>query len=463
MLKRTVSITESAGVRSLVFNGSPSVEGLRTVRHRLRHWTSNPLVRVVLLRSSESGGEFFAGGDAADDESSGASGRHGAMRATQSTAHALAAFTSPTIAVLDGSARGVGAAFALHSPFGLATPASALTFDAERPLRAGASLALPQLANNVGAWLALTGATIGAADLVHSGAASHYTDSVDASEFLETFESALASIAPGDVANSSVRFALDLAAAAEAPLPATWLSDHAELVAKCFAPLAPKAKAVVAKKAAAPQKQQQQRQRQQKHPQKQQQQRAAGQGARPKSGGGSGKAAGAAGFSSSTAEAAASASAEAAVVAAAEESALQSTLVSVSAARDALRETKERLEAVQGSAEEIEWARHSLDAIASSHNGNGAAQLVNAQLLMQSSRWAADAIEMEHRVAQRSVDGALGLASESDEAAIRALFAPLEEQHSLVFHGGRQPVGSKVTEEARAATIAATAAELRTF
>ena len=173
--------------------------------------------------------------------------------------------------------------------------------------------------------------------------------------------------------------------------------------------------------------------------------------------------AGAARFSSSTAEAAASASAEAAVVAAAEESALQSTLVSVSAARDALRETKERLEAVQGSAEEIEWARHSLDAIASSHNGNGAAQLVNAQLLMQSSRWAADAIEMEHRVAQRSVEGALGLASESDEAAIRALFAPLEEQHSLVFHGGRQPVGSKVTEEARAATITATAAELRTF
>ena len=86
MLKRTVTIGESAGVRSLVFNGSPSVEGLRTVRHRLRHWTSNPLVRVVLLRSSESGGEFFAGGDAADDESSGASGRHGAMRGLRAAA-----------------------------------------------------------------------------------------------------------------------------------------------------------------------------------------------------------------------------------------------------------------------------------------------------------------------------------------------------------------------------------------
>jgi enoyl-CoA hydratase/carnithine racemase len=418
-----VKVLEAAGLRTLAFEGSASVEGMRLVRHRLRNWAPNPLVRAVLLRGS-------AGEDGAFDGALDAAARHAAARATQSSAHALATSSTPTLAVVDGAARGVGAAFALHSRFGVATANGSLCFDdsaAGRALRAGASFALPRLAHNVGAWMALTGATIGGADLVHAGAASHFAAGDSADEFLATFDFSLATIAPGD---GSVRLALDMAGALEAA-PATWLSEHAELVSSCFAPLQPKvaapARAAAAPKGAkrgaknpapggAPKAQQQKRKRK---PQQAGAKRGAVRGAKA-----------AASFSSAATSSEADAEAQ---LAADAEAALQATVVSVTAARGALAETKELLSAVGGSGSEAQWAQQSLAALERGAAASAAAQIVSAQLLMQRSRHVNDALEAEHRVAQRAV--ASPLAADAADAAIRALLAPLE----AAAHGLRLP------------------------
>ena len=86
-----------------------------------------------------------------------------------------------------------------------------------------------------------------------------------------------------------------------------------------------------------------------------------------------------------------------------------------------------------GSGSEAQWAQQSLAALERGAAASAAAQLVSAQLLMQSSRHVNDAIEAEHRVSQRAV--ASPLAADAGDAVIRALFAPLE----VAAHGLRLP------------------------
>jgi enoyl-CoA hydratase len=91
----------------------------------------------------------------------------------------VATFPKPCIALIDGITMGGGVGISVHGTYRLATPRTVLAMP-ETQIGlfpdVGTSYILPRLAGQVGAWMALTGARLNAADCRLLGLATHVVD-----------------------------------------------------------------------------------------------------------------------------------------------------------------------------------------------------------------------------------------------------------------------------------------------
>ena len=145
----------------------------------LRDWAEAPAAKTVLI-DAVPGRAFCAGGDMRAIHDLGKAGDPAALAffATEYAMNlAIARFPKPYVALLDGVTMGGGAGLSVHGTFRVATentlfamPETALGFFPD----VGGSYFLSRCPGALGIYLALTGARIGPADLVHTGLATHF-------------------------------------------------------------------------------------------------------------------------------------------------------------------------------------------------------------------------------------------------------------------------------------------------
>ncbi len=159
-----------------------SLPMVRRIHGLLENWRGEPL-RAITIESSTAG-MFCAGGDIRRIRQNTLDGDLAASEEFFATEYRvnemLASYPVPVVAVIDGVCMGGGLGLSAHGPFRvvteraiLAMPETAIGFFPD----VGASHFLSRLPGGVGAYLALTGARVGAADALEIGLATHHVAS----------------------------------------------------------------------------------------------------------------------------------------------------------------------------------------------------------------------------------------------------------------------------------------------
>lgn len=145
-------------------------------------WREDPAIRVIAIDHA-SGRGFCAGGDVRAAAESGAVDGVAArafFRTEYQLNHLLFSTVKPTIAFMDGVTMGGGAGLALPCRYRVVTERSVFAMP-ETAIGlfpdVGGGWYLSRLPGRVGAFLALTGTRIGAADCLSLGLATHHLDS----------------------------------------------------------------------------------------------------------------------------------------------------------------------------------------------------------------------------------------------------------------------------------------------
>ena len=184
------------------------------------------VTRVVFTASA--GRAFCAGGDLRALYAQGRAGEHEAQlrmwREEYRLNRRIKRFAKPVVALTDGIVMGGGMGLCAHGAawivgenLAFAMPEVGIGFFPD----VGATWLLPRLPSGVGAYLALTGARLGAGDALAVGLAQAHVPVARFAELASALE------APGDVAAIVARFA--------APAPPSALPAQAEAIAHCFA------------------------------------------------------------------------------------------------------------------------------------------------------------------------------------------------------------------------------------
>ncbi|KPF72678.1 3-hydroxyisobutyryl-CoA hydrolase [Bosea sp. AAP35] len=164
---------------------------VRELSRALDAWENDPKVeRIVVTSTSEKA--FCAGGDIRALHDLGRAGRHDEMLAFWGEEYILnariKAYPKPYVALIDGIVMGGGVGISLHGSHRIAgdrylfaMPEVGIGFFPD----VGATHALPRLPGAMGAYLALTGDRIGAADALACGLATHAVPSARMPELLD--------------------------------------------------------------------------------------------------------------------------------------------------------------------------------------------------------------------------------------------------------------------------------------
>jgi enoyl-CoA hydratase len=149
----------------------------------LVEWAADRTVAVVLIRSA-GGRAFCAGGDIRALYDAGRRNEPYASefyRTEYRLNHRIKTFGKPYVALLDGITMGGGVGLSIHGSHRVVTercrfamPETGIGFFPD----VGGSWFLPRCPGALGPYLALTGARIGAADMLYCGLATHYVDDV---------------------------------------------------------------------------------------------------------------------------------------------------------------------------------------------------------------------------------------------------------------------------------------------
>lgn len=214
--------THAAGrIRFAADGGRPTRESLGRIAAAIPRWSKEAITYCVVV---EGGDPFSLGWDM------GAvlAGDRQAARACLAESYALAwqldCFTKPTIPLIDGRVSGAGVAYTLYGTHRVAGPRYRL--DIAQPAQGwfpdhGVTQVLAQLPDQIGTYIALTGAGIGPADAYNLGLV---TQCIPA----EAFSGIVARLSDADPVDPL------LDGLHEAPGPAS-LAPYAETIARCFA------------------------------------------------------------------------------------------------------------------------------------------------------------------------------------------------------------------------------------
>ena len=156
---------------------------------RLREWARDPEIKAVVLDAAP-GRAFCAGGDIRAIYESGKK-RDGHAAQFFTTEYRLNAtikhFPKPYVSLIDGLVMGGGAGITIHGAIRVvsenalfAMPETAIGLFPD----IGASHFLNLLPGRIGLYLALTGARISPADMIHAGLATHFVASKDFAEIV---------------------------------------------------------------------------------------------------------------------------------------------------------------------------------------------------------------------------------------------------------------------------------------
>ena len=193
---------------------------------RLVEWASDPAIAVVAIRSA-GGRAFCAGGDIRALYEAGRRGDPYASefyRTEYRLNHRIKTFGKPYVALLDGITMGGGVGISIHGSHRVVTercqfamPETGIGFFPD----VGGTWFLPRCPGALGTYLALTGARLGAADMLYCGLATHYVEDVAAlPRILER------------AARESVGVLLERHARDPGPAP---LAQHRPVIDRCFA------------------------------------------------------------------------------------------------------------------------------------------------------------------------------------------------------------------------------------
>ncbi|MGE0044232.1 MAG: enoyl-CoA hydratase/isomerase family protein [Hyphomonadaceae bacterium] len=183
-----IRASRDGALARIVLNRPAALHALNTsmcaaMIEALMGWREDASIGAVLISHAEGTRGFCAGGDIRMLAESGAADGREACEfffTEYRLNHLLKTYPQPIVALIDGVTMGGGVGISVHGPFRVAT---------ERTLFAmpetgiglfpdvGGSWFLPRLPGEVGAWLALTGARLKAADCVEAGVATHYVPS----------------------------------------------------------------------------------------------------------------------------------------------------------------------------------------------------------------------------------------------------------------------------------------------
>lgn len=152
---------------------------VRALTRQLREWRADPSVTRVVLTAA-GGRAFSAGGDIRALYDAGTSGRHGEMLSFYSEEYVLNTiikhYPKPYVALIDGIVMGGGVGLSVHGShrvagdrFLFAMPEVGIGFFPD----VGATWFLPRLPGELGAYCALTGERLNAADGIAATIATH--------------------------------------------------------------------------------------------------------------------------------------------------------------------------------------------------------------------------------------------------------------------------------------------------
>jgi len=197
----------------------------RDMTEALLAWRDDPAIKIVLIDHAEGTRGFCAGGDIRMLAESGARDGKDAREfffTEYRLNHLLQSYPKPIVALIDGVTMGGGVGISVHGPFRVATERTTFAMP-ETGIGlfpdVGGGWFLPRLPGEVGAWLALTGARLKAADCLAAGIATHYVPS----ELLGPVRTQVAGAANAHDPASALRSGLD--ALSEGAGPAKELSD----------------------------------------------------------------------------------------------------------------------------------------------------------------------------------------------------------------------------------------------
>lgn len=204
------------------------------IARQLRAWADDPAVGAVVLEGA-GGRAFCAGGDIKVVWEGRRRGDHAGNRALFRAEYGLDRlihrYAKPVVSLLDGIVMGGGAGLSLNGRYQVTTertifamPEAAIGFFPD----VGATHFLSRCPGRLGLTLGLTGARLGAADMLWAGLASHHVPSTG----LEALKAELARAAAGADPAASVAEVLDGAHVAPAG-PALWPGRMAVLD-RCF-------------------------------------------------------------------------------------------------------------------------------------------------------------------------------------------------------------------------------------
>ena len=216
---------------------------IRAVADALAAWREDPAVQAVVIEGA-GGRAFCAGGDVRELQRLVRAGEHEAVEAFFVTEYALnlaiARFSKPYVAVIDGICMGGGIGLSVHGGVRVASegamfamPETAIGLFPD----VGATHALPRLRGDWGMYMALTGARFGGADATWLGLATHFVpherigglaDAMAADGVAVLAEAAVPPVPTAAVAHDVSTFGLDSVPAIMAALEAQgdeWARD----------------------------------------------------------------------------------------------------------------------------------------------------------------------------------------------------------------------------------------------
>ena len=219
----------SDGVALVTLNRPAALNALtlgmiRAFHAKLDAWAEDPAVRLVAVRGAGEKG-FCAGGDIrALYDGRGTAITADFFRAEYRLNRAIFHYAKPYVALMDGITMGGGVGVSVHARHRVACEATVFAMP-ETGIGlfpdVGGSYFLPRMPGQLGAYVALTGARLRAADCLHAGIADCFVPAARQDDLIAALRSG------GDIGAALRRFSAD---AGPAPLAA-----HRDAIDRCFA------------------------------------------------------------------------------------------------------------------------------------------------------------------------------------------------------------------------------------
>jgi enoyl-CoA hydratase len=211
---------------------------IESCAQRLKAWAADPAIKAVVIQGA-GGRAFCAGGDVRAAYEAGMAAKAGSgdgsftrifFHAEYSLVRQIRIFPKPYIALLDGFTMGAGVGIGIHGSHPIVTEKTALAMP-ETGIGlfpdVGASWFLPRCPGSTGTYVGLSGARLGAADVIYCGLGTHHVPS-------DRLETLVTDLSAANWTNEAQVVVDDIVTRYTEPTAPAPLADQQELIDQCF-------------------------------------------------------------------------------------------------------------------------------------------------------------------------------------------------------------------------------------